>query len=166
MLTTRATLLQRLKRRSDSGSWRDFIKLYAPLLYRYARQRGLSVADAEEIRDRCLEVMVAKLPEFQYARGRRGFKNWLRQIVTRKVIDLQRKQREREADSVELSALKDSSPSPAEIWEKNWHDAHLKFCVDRVRGKVTDIHFLAFRMVALEGVRADEVASRLNLTTN
>lgn len=51
MTTTRATLLARLKNRSDAEAWSQFQKLYAPLLYRYARGRGLSREDAEDVRD-------------------------------------------------------------------------------------------------------------------
>ena len=40
MTTTRATLLARLKNRSDAEAWTEFHKLYAPLLYRYARSRA------------------------------------------------------------------------------------------------------------------------------
>ena len=51
MNTTRTTLLSRLKTRSDAAAWSEFHRIYAPLLYRYARGRGLSRADAEEVRD-------------------------------------------------------------------------------------------------------------------
>ena len=41
MVTTSASLLLRLKDRSDAEAWSEFHKLYAPLLYRYAQGRGL-----------------------------------------------------------------------------------------------------------------------------
>jgi RNA polymerase sigma-70 factor (ECF subfamily) len=62
-----------LKNRSDAEAWSEFHKLYAPLLYRYARKQGLSHDDAEEVRDRCLEVVTRKMPTFEYDKERGGF---------------------------------------------------------------------------------------------
>ena len=72
MATTRASLLLRLKDPTDAEAWSEFHKLYAPLLYRYARRRGLSRDDAEEIRDQCLEVVTRKMPTFEYDKEKGG----------------------------------------------------------------------------------------------
>lgn len=59
MMATRASLLLNLKNRSDAEAWSEFLKLYAPLLYRYARARGLSRNDAKEV---CDQLSVATTP--------------------------------------------------------------------------------------------------------
>ena len=51
MTITRKTLLERVRDSSDHEAWTEFYELYAPLIYRYARGRGLPSHDAEEIRD-------------------------------------------------------------------------------------------------------------------
>ena len=116
MATTRASLLLSLKGRSNTEAWSEFHKLYAPLLYRYARGRGLSRDDAEEVRDRCLEVVTRKMPTFEYDKAKGGFKNWLRRVADHRVVDFCRKRRERKADTEEIRSLRDAGPSPAEIW--------------------------------------------------
>ncbi|MFM8271793.1 MAG: hypothetical protein ACKODX_05605 [Gemmata sp.] len=38
---TRVTLLTRLKDGRDADAWREFVQLYGPVVYRFARNRGL-----------------------------------------------------------------------------------------------------------------------------
>ena len=111
MATTRASLVLSLKNRSNAEAWSEFHKLYAPLLYRYARGRGLPRDDAEEIRDQCLEVVTRKMPTFEYDKEKGGFKNWLRRVADNKVVDFRRKRRERKADTEEVRSLRDTGLS-------------------------------------------------------
>ncbi len=166
MTTTRASLLLRLTDRSDAEAWSEFHKLYAPLLYRYARRRGLSRDDAEEIRDRCLEVVTRKMPTLEYDKERGGFKNWLRRVADNKVVDFLRKRRERKADTEEIRALPDAGPSPAEIWEQSWRNEHLKHCVEKARGHVSERNFRVFRMLLQENCAVEEVCKSLSLNPN
>lgn len=166
MDTTRGSLLVRLRDRSDDQAWRDFRTLYAPLLYRYARARGLGREDAEEVRDQCLEVVAREMPDFEYDKQKGGFQNWLRRIAGNKVIDLLRKRRERIADTKQIRAVRDPGPSPEELWEQNWHHEHLKFCVERIRDSVSEINYRAFQMLLFEDRSVKEVCTRLGITPN
>ena len=44
--TTRPSLLLRMRDARDHEAWHTFVELYAPLVYRFARKRGLQDADA------------------------------------------------------------------------------------------------------------------------
>ena len=46
--TTRPSLLVRLRDPQDALAWGQFVDLYAPLVYGYARKRGLQDADAQK----------------------------------------------------------------------------------------------------------------------
>lgn len=164
--STRATLLARLWDRSDDAAWREFYKLYASLIYRYARARGLSCADAEEVRDQCLEVLSRKMSTLQYDREKGSFKNWLHRVVNRRVIDLIRKPREQLAKSSDLRRLPTAAPTPEEVWEHHWRDQHLRYCVEQVRGSVSPKNFEAFRMLLFEGRSVADVGSRLGMNAN
>jgi len=164
--TPRCTLLARIKDPKDSDAWRQFERLYSPLLYRYARGRGLARHDAEEVRDQCLEVIVRKIGEFEYDRHKGGFKNWLFRMVSHKVTDLHRKRREVHADSKDLRALVDPEPTPDELWEQTWQYEHLKFGVEQVRNEVAERDFQAFRMLVTDECSVAEVCRRLDLNPN
>jgi hypothetical protein len=42
---TRVTLLTRLKDGRDAEAWREFVHLYGPVVYRFARTRGLRLKE-------------------------------------------------------------------------------------------------------------------------
>lgn len=45
---TRHSLLFRLRDTTDREAWRQFVEVYSPVIYHYARRRGLQDADAAE----------------------------------------------------------------------------------------------------------------------
>src|SRR5438477_10246714 len=164
MNTTRASLLLRIKDRSDAEAWKDFQELYAPLLYRYARARNLSREDAEDVRDECIAVVARKIAAFEYDKAKGGFKNWLYCIASGKVIDLLRRRHEKQADSGQMAALPDPAPTPDEAWETNWRNQHLTYCVEQVRPHVLEKNFEAFRLLSYEECSVEEVCARLDMT--
>ncbi len=46
---TRASLLLRLRDSRDEAAWKEFVQLYTPLVYGYARKQGLQDADAADL---------------------------------------------------------------------------------------------------------------------
>jgi len=164
MTTTRASLLLRIKDRSDAEAWKDFQELYAPLLYRYARARGLSREDAEDVRDECMATVARKIAAFEYDKAKGGFKNWLYCIASGKVIDLLRQRREMHADSGQIAALVDPGPTPDEAWDANWRKVHLTYCVEQVRSHVSERNHEAFRLLSYEECSVEEVCARLDMT--
>ncbi len=166
MNTTRPSLLIRIKDPRDTEAWTQFHDLYAPLIYRYARRRGLPREDAEDVRDQCLEVVARKIADFEYEKAKGGFKNWLYRIASGKVIDLMRKRREKIADSQDIRGLVDPAPSPDEVWEEHWRHEHLKYCVEQVRGLVSPRNFKVFEMLLFDESTVKEVCDQLGLTAN
>ena len=166
MDTTRSSLLVRIKDPKDSEAWQEFYALYASLMYRYARSRGLPTQDSEEVRDQCLAVIVRKIGTFEYNRDKGGFKNWLWRVVDRKVVDLLRKRRERIADSRAVREVPARGPSPDELWEQRWKYDHLKYCVEKVRGSVSEVNYEAFRLLLFEECSVEQVCNRLGINRN
>ncbi len=166
MNTTRASLLIRVKNRADGCAWEEFHQLYAPLLYRYARARGLDRQDAEEIRDECLLIIARKMGAFEYDKRKGGFKNWLYTIASGKVIDLLRSGRMPVADSHDMDGLSDPAAAPDEAWERQWKDRHLRYCVEQVRGSVSEANYRAFHLLVLEGCSVEEVCTSLDMNAN
>jgi RNA polymerase sigma-70 factor (ECF subfamily) len=166
MDTTRASLLFRVRNPRDSEAWNEFYSLYAPLLYRYARQRGLSRDDAHEVRDRCLEAIARRLPSFEYDRHKGGFRRWLRRVAESKTADVFRKRRERPAGSAELRRVPDRSPIPSDLWERHWENEHIRYCVERVRGSVPERSYEVFRLLAFDERSVPEGCACLALNPN
>ena len=164
--TTRETLLIRIKNRDDSQAWSEFHELYAPLLYRFSRERGLSHDDAEDIRATCFAAIVKQVEEFEYDRSKGGFKAWLRTLVNRRIIDRARKRKERTADSRQLSKLASDEKEAHEIWDRNWQQQHLLYCFDLAKSKTPETTFRAFEMLIRERATVPEVCKELGLNAN
>ena len=56
--------------------------------------------------------------------------------------------------------------SQQEAWDCEWRDAILKQCLNEIRNEVKSPTFEAFTLFACEGWPAEQVAARLNITTN
>src|SRR5262249_43145609 len=60
--------------------WQRFVQLYTPLLFRWARQAGAQEADAADLVQEVLALLLGKLPSFDYD-GSRSFRAWLRAVL-------------------------------------------------------------------------------------
>lgn len=165
MKSTRASLLIRVRDPSDSVSWREFHDLYSPLIYRYARDRGLSHDDAEEIRSSCFETLVKTIRDFEYSATKGRFRAWLKRIVLNRVVDLKRKRPAIQLDTNELTGLPDKQLNLEQAFDQQWKLSHLSFCLERVRSKVSDTTYQVFEMLT-DGESVDNVASKLGLNAN
>lgn len=163
---TRVSLLMRVRNIGDDSAWAEFHGLYAPLLYNYARARGLNHEDAEDIRSECYESLVKQMKDFEYDRSRGSFKAWLRTMVTRRVIDRLRKRKELRADTALLRDLKVADESNDETWNGEWRKQHLRFCVEQVKPLVPETTWRAFHLLAEANASVPEVCDSLGLNAN
>jgi RNA polymerase sigma-70 factor (ECF subfamily) len=80
MHTTPGSLLERLRQPGDRAAWEQFVELYTPLLYHWARHAGLQEQDAADLVQDVFTTLVQKLPQFEYdAQG--NFRAWLRTVT-------------------------------------------------------------------------------------
>jgi RNA polymerase sigma-70 factor (ECF subfamily) len=166
MEATRPSLLLRVKNPRDTQAWSEFYELYAPLLYRYARARGLSHEDAEDVQATCYAQLARQIRHFDYDRSKGGFKAWLCTLAARRVVDLRRKRREEPLAGQTLEGLAGTDPAPDQAWEEQWKYEHLRYCLEQVRNLVPRQTFEAFEMLVHGGHRAHDVGARLGLTAN
>lgn len=164
--TTRSTLLERVKLRTDRSAWKEFFDLYWPMLVGFARQRGLKLADAEDVAQECMDILSRTLPKFDYSREKGAFKNYLYTIIVRKVSNRLREKHPRSAASSELrAAVAPKSQSSAE-WDKHWVRRHVEFGLERLEGEFAESTMAAFKLYALKDWPVDRVCEALSLTAN
>ena len=63
---TRVTLLARLKDGRDADAWREFVQLYGPVVYRFARNRGLQDADAADLMQDVMRSVARNAHRMEY----------------------------------------------------------------------------------------------------
>jgi RNA polymerase sigma-70 factor (ECF subfamily) len=85
-METPASLLERLRQ----AAWERLVELYAPLLFAWARRVGCQEADAADLVQDVLTLLVCKLPEFRYdAHG--SFRAWLHTVTLNRWRNLRRR---------------------------------------------------------------------------
>src|SRR5262245_26403774 len=91
--STRPSLLVRLRDVGDQDAWRQFVRLYAPVVYAYGRRRGLQDADAADLTQDVLRAVLAAAGRFAYDPRRGSFRGWLFTLAHHRLHDLLARQR-------------------------------------------------------------------------
>jgi RNA polymerase sigma-70 factor (ECF subfamily) len=165
MLSTSASLLERLRRPGEQGAWERFVDLYMPLLLHWARRQGLQDADAADLVQDVFAVLVRKLPEFSYDPGR-SFRAWLHTVLLSRWRDRQRRQAAREQAEGEAAREDVAAPDPAGVLEESEYRRHVVGrALDLVRPEFQAGTWQAFCEHGLRGRPAAEVAAELGLST-
>jgi RNA polymerase sigma factor (sigma-70 family) len=166
---TRASLLLRLRDPHDSAAWREFVDLYAPLVYGYARKQGLQDADAADLSQEVLSATLRSMGRLEYDPARGAFRNWLFTVVRRKLSRwrLAQANRPRGSGDSATKLLLESCPAPDEMeaqWRAEWEQRLFAWACEQVRREVSGTSWQAFWMTAVEGRAAKEVAAEVGLT--
>jgi RNA polymerase sigma-70 factor (ECF subfamily) len=80
MTPTPASLLERLTKGADPGSWGRFVQLYTPMLMRWCARLGLSESDAADFSQEVFVRLVERLPQFRYD-ANLSFRAWLKTVL-------------------------------------------------------------------------------------
>jgi len=163
---THPSLLLRLRDAHDEQSWRSFVELYAPLIYRCCRRRGLQDADASDVGQEVLTQVARSIRTFEYRPERGRFRDWLGSVVRSKVARFF----EREGRLVRVAGGEgypaDRGPvgdGADPMWEAEFQGHVLRAALGRIRGRFEAHTWRAFEGVWLEGRPALEVAEAVGL---
>lgn len=108
MNTTSESLLLRLQGANPDGpnesAWKQFVEIYTPLIFYWARKNGRSQTDAADLVQEVLTLVFQKLPEFRYDRTR-SFRGWLRTVTLNKFRELTRQKTIINASASEVAQI-------------------------------------------------------------
>jgi RNA polymerase sigma-70 factor (ECF subfamily) len=166
---TRVSLLVRLRNLQDEAAWKEFIDLYTPLVYGYARKQGLQDADAADLTQDVLGAVVTAIGRLDYDPRRGSFRNWLFTLVRRKLANwwaAQGRQTPGSGDSATQLVLEQCPQPGAEEteWAADWERGVFAWACEQVRRDVTEATWQAFWRTAVAGQPSDEVAAGLGLS--
>ncbi|MDX2035373.1 MAG: sigma-70 family RNA polymerase sigma factor [Isosphaeraceae bacterium] len=165
---TSATLLGRLHRGGDPADWAAFVDRYGPQILLWCRRWRLQDADAQDVAQDVLTRLAARLRSFEYD-GTRSFRAYLKTVTRYTLCDLldaRRKPGGGSGDSSVLELLEsveagdDLEARVAEAFDREV----LEEAIARVRLRVTERTWEAFRLTAFEKVSGADAAARLELT--
>jgi RNA polymerase sigma-70 factor, ECF subfamily len=175
--TTRFSLLAKLGDAADQEAWLEFVRLYEPAIYRFARSRGLQDADAREVVQDVL-LNVGRLASKNQTTELRSFRSWLAQVTRNRVIDLvrqrsyTRKEQSLNSTSYSLGALSSEghrsiADYPTTI-DREWQLAVRREWFHRaaqtIQSQIDPKQWQAFYQTAVEVQDPVLVANRLGMT--
>src|SRR5262245_44897864 len=165
---TRASLLLRLRDGHDREAWRQFVELYAPLVYGFARNRGLQDADAADLMQEVLRAVSGAAGRLDYDPARGTFRSWLFTVTRNKLINFHernKRQAQPAGDSGTRRLLEEQpgTDGQEQQWEHEYRRQLSARAMELVRGEFQESTWRAFWMAAVENRPAREVGQALNL---
>ena len=107
---TRVTLLTRIRDGRDADAWREFVQLYGPVVYRFARNRGLQDADAADLMQDVLRSVARHAGRLEYDPKKGTFRGWLYTITRNKIYNFLSAQRNRPRGTGDADATSGWTP--------------------------------------------------------
>jgi RNA polymerase sigma factor (sigma-70 family) len=166
-VSTRPSLLVRIRDHGDRQAWAEFVDIYAPMVYRYAHKQGLQDADAADLTQEVLRAVARAVPRLEYDRARGSFRGWLFAVVRNKVRDwyaAQRRQPAGTGDSAVQNVLEQQA-APVGDWETDYERQLFAVAAEQVRHDFQESTWQAFWLTAVHGKSGKEVSAILGMTT-
>jgi RNA polymerase sigma factor (sigma-70 family) len=176
LIPTRSSLLGRLKDWDDKESWRAFFETYWKLIYSFAKRRGLSHEESQDVVQDTVLAVAKSISRFEYDPKACAFKTWLLG-VTRSKIANQYARRAKHPTLLDHGNLDDNTRSPAldrvaelhenrweESWDEEWQKNLMDTAIQQVKQRVSIEQYQMFDLFVLKQWRASEVARTLGVT--
>jgi len=168
---TSVSLLGRLAGAATEADWRRLFDLYRPLLGAWLARAGVTGADADDLAQEVMLVVVREVPAFE-RRGPGAFRGWLRAVLAHRLRDHFRRRQHRPVatgDSAFLERLGELE-APDSALSRLWDLEHDRALADKalrlVQGDFASPTWQAFRRQVLDGAPAAAVAEELGLSLN
>jgi RNA polymerase sigma factor (sigma-70 family) len=169
---TRVTLLARIRDGRDADAWREFVQIYGPVVYRFARNRGLQDADAADLMQDVLRSVARNAHRMEYDPGKGTFRGWLYTVTRNKIYNFLSAGRLRPKgtgdtdahERLDATPARDDGRGPDAEWEKEYQRQLSARAMERVKGEFQPRTWQAFWETAVEGKAAAEVGTQLKMT--
>ena len=166
---TRATLLTKLQEADDQSTWDEFLRLYRPAIYRFARRQGLQDADADDVTQRVLESVSRSIATQPPDPERGRFRSWVATVTRNAVINLvNRDHKHRGSGKSSVVEMLHAQPENSTSLEQQWlHEERIQYfraAAEEVRVNCTPAVWQAFERTTLEGSNIEAVARELGVS--
>ncbi len=166
---TRASLLIQIRDGANHGAWQEFMRLYGPVVYGFARKRGLQDADAADLMQDVMRSVSTSIGRLDYDRNQGAFRGWLFTITRNKVFNFLSARRIRPQSSGDSTTnrLLDSHPDDndgSEVWEVEYQRRLAAIAMERVKSEFQVNTWQAFWLTAVEGMAAGDAAKQVGMS--
>lgn len=164
---TRQSLLLELGKHSDHA-WTEFLAVYEQAIFRYCQSKGLQEADARDVTQDVLAVVHKRIPSWDFeASG--SFRAWLFRVARNVSIDAIKKRARHAKASGDSGMLELLNQVPGDDQKQGDFDTQyqrslFEWASKHVKSEVKDITWQSFSRTAVDGQKAEDVASDLGVS--
>lgn len=167
---TRASLLVQIRDGDNQDAWQEFMHLYGPVVYGFARKRGLQDADAADLMQDVMRSVSTSIGRLEYDRSQGTFRGWLFTITRNKIFNFLSARRIRPQGSGDsrTNQLLNAHPETedgSDAWELEYQRRLAALAMERVKGEFQEKTWQAFWLTAVEGVAVADVAEKVGMST-
>ena len=165
---TRMTLVTRIKDETDVDAWREFVRLYGPVVYGFARKRGLGDADAADLMQEVLRSVARNAETMAYDPKHGTFRGWLFTVTRDKICTFLAAQKNRPRRTGDggfpIPSDPDRETEPDSDWDIEYQRQLASKAMDRVKHVFRSPIWQAFWKSAVEDRSARDVGLELKMT--
>lgn len=148
-------------------AWTEFVERYGPRIEGWCRRWGLQDADAHDVTQDVLLQLSKQMQSFHYDRNGK-FRSWLKTVSWRAWADYLKAQGRNAAKPGSLGLLEqlDTLEARSDLMDQLDDEANreiLEVAIRRIRARVNDNTFEAFRLMTFEGLSGTEVAEKTGM---
>jgi RNA polymerase sigma factor (sigma-70 family) len=167
-VTTRLSLLLRIRDAANAEAWTRFVQIYAPMIHRFGIRRGLQDADAADLTQDVLRAVSHSIEQFEYDPAKGKFRCWLLTIARYtmcRMHELKNHQPIASGDSAVRNILEASPTHDPDMisWDNEYTRRTFELAAEKVRGQVEEVTWLAFSKTAIEQQDPATVARELGV---
>lgn len=170
---TRASLVLRLRDRTDDAAWTQFLEIYAPMVYRFSVSRGLQDADATDLVQEVSRRVGDSIDRLDYKKEKGGFRAWLF-TITRNCLSnfFVKKQRGEligaQSNGTEQVKMLNQIPEAFDgldtIWEREYQLQLFAKAMETIRPIVEPNTWAAFELTAIQNQSPDAAAAEIGMS--
>jgi RNA polymerase sigma-70 factor (ECF subfamily) len=166
---TRASLLLQIRDGGNRAAWLEFMKIYGPVVYGFARKRGLQDADAADLMQEVMRAVSSAIGRLEYDPSQGSFRGWLFTITRNKVYTFlsTRRNRAQAAGDSTTARILDEQVDPndgSEEWELEYQRRLAALAIDRVKHEFQESTWSAFRLTAVDGLAPADAARQVGIS--
>jgi RNA polymerase sigma-70 factor (ECF subfamily) len=166
---TRPSLLIRIRDSGDRQAWSEFVGIYAPLVYGFARKHGLQSADAADLTQDVMRAVAGAAERFRYDPQRGSFRGWLFTVVRNRLRNflVAQSRHAQAAGGPEGQKVLDALPAPDDdesLWQREYEQRLFDWAAEQVRQDCEEKTWQAFWRTAVEGQSGQEAAQALGMS--
>jgi len=169
-LNTRATLLLRLRDRSDEASWSEFVEIYTPLLYAYCQKREINQTETADIVQDVFRSISLAIQGFDYDPSKGRFKAWLFTVLRNAISGHYRKANRAPMTTAETQLIERLEADPDQHDEIDWNRDYqlrlLSWAMEKIKPEFSERAWSIFTKTALMEKEPAEVAEELGMKKN